>query len=85
MRAQLYVAYDIGYLGVEMFKHLNGLALDCSRLLSSFIRSIKTSNVQGLQYKKEKSKAAREREEFDAYVRQQLRAGDPDLARRLGL
>lgn len=53
VRAQLYAAYDIGYLNVEMFKRLNGLALDCSRLISNFTKSIKTSEVQGLQYKQE--------------------------------
>lgn len=53
VRAQLYAAYDIGYLNVEMFKRLNGCVLDCSRLLSNFIKSIKTSEVKGLQYKHE--------------------------------
>ena len=56
VRAQLYAAYDIGYLNVEMFKRLNGLALDCSRLISNFIKSIKMSDVKGLQYKHEAKK-----------------------------
>ena len=65
VRAQLYAAYDIGYVDIETFKYLNGLVLDCSRLISSFIRSVKESHIAGLQRKPEKSKAVREREEFD--------------------
>ena len=53
VRAQLYVALDAGYLNIETFKYLNGLATECSRLISSFIQKLKTSNVQGLQHKKE--------------------------------
>ena len=53
VRAQLYAAYDIGYLNIEMFKYLNGSVLDCSRLISSFTRSVKGSQVTGLQYKHE--------------------------------
>lgn len=56
VRAQLYAAYDIGYLNIEMFKRLNGLVLDCSRLISNFIKSIKISEVKGLQYKGEVQK-----------------------------
>lgn len=68
VRAQLYVALDVRYLNVEMFKYLNGLVLDCSRLISNFIKSIKASDVKGLQYKKEKSKDQLAREEFDKYL-----------------
>lgn len=56
VRAQLYTAHDIGYLNVEMFKRLNGLVLDCSRLISNFIKSIKASEIRGLQYKQEAKK-----------------------------
>ena len=52
VRAQLYVALDSGYLNIGTFKLLNGLVLDCSRLISSFIESLKTSEFQGLQYKR---------------------------------
>lgn len=52
VRAQLYIALDIGYLNMETFKYLNGLVLDCSRLISSFISKLKVSNIQGQQYKK---------------------------------
>ncbi len=52
VRAQLYIAHDIGYLNIETFKYLNGLALDCSRLLQSFADKVKGSTQQGMQYKK---------------------------------
>ena len=52
VRAQLYVAMDVGYLNIEKFKHLNGLVLDCSRLIYSFIERVKGGARDGLQYKK---------------------------------
>ena len=52
VRAQLYVMLDSGYLNIETFKYLNSLAIECSRLLSSFISKVKISEVKGLQYKK---------------------------------
>jgi four helix bundle protein len=51
VRAQLYVALDVGYLNIETFKRLNGLVLDCSRLLQSFADKVKSSERQGLQFK----------------------------------
>lgn len=54
VRAQLYAAHDIGYLHLETFKSLNSLALECSRLLSSFIKGLKSSQFTGLQHKKER-------------------------------
>ena len=56
VRAQLYVALDAGYLNIETFKYLNSLAIECSRLLSSFITKVKISDIKGLQYKKESRK-----------------------------
>jgi len=53
VRAQLYIALDVGYLNIETFKNLNKLALECSRLVSSFIKKLKTSDVPGLQHKRE--------------------------------
>ncbi|OGN05077.1 MAG: hypothetical protein A2659_01475 [Candidatus Yanofskybacteria bacterium RIFCSPHIGHO2_01_FULL_44_24] len=52
VRAQLYVALDVGYLNIEKFKYLNSLAVDCSRLIHSFTQKLKGSEFQGLQYKK---------------------------------
>lgn len=56
VRAQLYAAYDIGYIDVQKFKRLKGLAEECSKLITSFINGLKTSKFQGLQYKRGKSK-----------------------------
>src|SRR3989338_4515322 len=56
VRAQLYAVFDIGYLNLETFKLLNGLAVECSRLAASFIRGLKTSPVAGHQFKREKTK-----------------------------
>ena len=53
VRAQTYVGYDVGYLNIENFKYLNGLAEECSRLLNSFITKVKTGSRGGLQRKKE--------------------------------
>ena len=53
VRAQLYAAYDISYLNIEIFKHLNLLAIECSRLISSFIQNLKKSQFSGLQFKRE--------------------------------
>src|SRR3989338_3684678 len=52
VRAQLYVALDAGYIDSLKFKDLNSLAIECSRLLSSFIFKVKISEAKGLQYKK---------------------------------
>lgn len=68
VRAQLYAAYDIGYLNIETFKYLNSLAVDCSRLIASFIKSLKASSVAGHQFKREKSTTQQGREEFDKYL-----------------
>lgn len=54
VRAQLYIAYDITYLNIEMFKHLNMLAEECSRLIASFIRKLKSGGMSGSQFKREK-------------------------------
>ncbi len=68
VRAQLYAAYDIGYLNIEMFKNLNGLAVECSKLIASFIKGLKSSQFVGTQYKKEKTKQERDRDEFDQAI-----------------
>lgn len=52
IRAQLYAAHDIGYLNSETFKHLNSLALECSKLIASFINGLKRSGFTGLQHKR---------------------------------
>lgn len=56
VRAQLYAAYDIGYVNVETFERLKGLAEECSKLIATFTKGLKQSSVTGHQYKYEKPK-----------------------------
>jgi four helix bundle protein len=56
VRAQLYVAHDIGYLNIETFKYLKMQAEECSRLIASFIRKLKAGGKDGLRYKREPRK-----------------------------
>lgn len=52
VRAQLYVALDVGYLNLETFKYLNNLASECSRLIQSFSEKVKKGASAGTQFKK---------------------------------
>lgn len=63
VRAQLYVASDVGYINISKFrlqvpiptlsaKYLKGLAEECSRLIASFIAKLKQGGLSGSQYKK---------------------------------
>ena len=52
VRAQLYVALDVGYLNIEKFKYLNNLASECSRLVQSFAEKVKKGGSAGTQFKK---------------------------------
>lgn len=72
VRAQLYIALDVEYLNIETFKYLNGLVLDCSRLLSSFINKLKGTNIQGLQYKKFQKKMTEEEMAFDRQLNEMM-------------
>lgn len=65
VKSQLYIAYDIWYIDISKFQHGLNLCDECSRLIQSFIFKVKSGGRQGLQFKPEKSKAVREREEFD--------------------
>jgi len=51
VRAQLYAGLDVGYLNIETFKYLKGLAEECSRLVNSFIEKLKIGGRMGLQNK----------------------------------
>jgi four helix bundle protein len=73
VRAQLYVALDAGYLNIEKFKHLNGLASECSRLLQSFSEKVKKGMQAGTQFKKL---------EKDDPMKEILRHQAPDVYRR---
>lgn len=72
VRAQLYVASDVGYVNSEKFKYLKGLAEETSKLLASFIKAVKSSEHEGLQRKHELTKAEKDRKEFDAEAREVL-------------
>lgn len=56
VRAQTYVGLDVGYLNIDTFKRLNGLAEECSKLIYSFIQKTKQAGEMGLQYKQASSK-----------------------------
>ena len=58
VRAQTYVGLDVGYLNIETFKNLNGIAEECSKLIYSFIEKTKQGGEMGLQYKQPESKGA---------------------------
>ncbi|MDO8584504.1 MAG: four helix bundle protein [bacterium] len=51
VRAQLYAGLDVGYLNIETFKHLNGLAVECSCLLQSFAEKVRGGARAGSQFK----------------------------------
>ncbi len=53
VRAQTYVGFDVGYLNIQTFKYINGLAEECSKLLNSFIVKVKQGGMGGLQRKAE--------------------------------
>lgn len=79
VRAQLYAAYDIGYINDETFKRLKFKAEECSKLLSAFIKGVKSSPHGGLQRKRELSKEERETEEFLRGARRQLSKIHPNI------
>jgi len=72
VRCQLYAAYDIGYLNIQKFKYLKEKSEECSKLISSFIKSVKGSEVAGLQRKVEKTKVQKEQEDFQKELNQYL-------------
>ena len=51
VRAQLYVALDVGYVNIETFEYLNSLATECSKLIASFIQKLREKGMSGLQRK----------------------------------
>lgn len=73
VRAQLYVAFDAGYLNFETFKYLNNLVSECSRLVQSFAEKVKKGASLGTQYK---------HLEKDDPMKEILRQKAPDVYRR---
>jgi len=84
VRAQLYVAYDVGYLNLETFKSLKLKAEECSKLLSTFIKGVKSSPHQGLQRKREMSKLERDTADFMLESRKELSKTLPHIYNRDG-
>ncbi len=79
VRAQLYAASDIGYLNIEKFKHLKALAEETSRLLSSFIKAVKSSEHGGLQRKREPTVREKEEAEVVGAMRAALAEQNPAI------
>ena len=52
VRSQLYIALDVGYLNIEIFKSLNNLAIECSKLIQSFSSKVKGGAMRGAQFKR---------------------------------
>lgn len=68
VRSQLYIALDAKYIDILTFRNGIGLCDECSRLVQSFIYRVKSGGKEGLQFKKEKTKAQIERERFDHWL-----------------
>lgn len=73
VRAQLYIALDTGYLNIEKFKYLNGLAMDCSRLIYNFAAKVKDGAKDGTQFKRPKP----------LHPREQMKIDNPALYKRI--
>jgi four helix bundle protein len=52
VRAQLYVAFDQGYLEQDVFEELLGTATQISRMLSGLMTYLRKSDLAGTKYKK---------------------------------
>ena len=79
VRAQLYIAHDIGYLNIQTFKYLYDSAEQTSRLIASFIKALKSSPYAGLQRKRELSKEEKDTETFMVSARKELSKTLPHL------
>jgi four helix bundle protein len=51
VRAQLYVALDVGYLDEEIFHRLYEMADETGRLIGGFMRYIEKSDHKGPKFK----------------------------------
>ena len=65
VRAQLYIASDIGYIEPSTLERLTAEVKAISAMLYNFIESIKRSKFQGAKFKKS---ADPEIEEFEKYL-----------------
>lgn len=51
VRAQLYIAYDQGYVDEVTFQRLRSLADETARLIGGFMQYLKRSNMKGAKYR----------------------------------
>jgi four helix bundle protein len=51
VRAQLYVAFDAGYIGQEQFDKLYAMTVEISRTISGFMAYLSDSQLRGNKYK----------------------------------
>lgn len=51
LEAQLYVAFDQGYINQEEFASLRGLATSTKRLIGGLAKYLRQSGMQGVKYK----------------------------------
>lgn len=79
VRAQLYVACDIGYIDIETFKRLKFKVEECSKLISAFLKGVKSSPHGGLQRKREMTKNEHDTAEFLRDTRKQLSKIHPHI------
>jgi four helix bundle protein len=76
VRAQIYVAFDQGYISDEELKDGVELAKYVSALISKFINSLKVSKYKGLKFKKPENQNQKEIEEL---IRSHLPKDHPSL------
>lgn len=76
VRAQLYVAFDQGYIDDRELKEAVELAKYVSALISKFIEGIKVSKYKGLKFKKPENEKQKKLEEL---VRSYLPKDHPSL------
>ena len=50
LKAQLYVAFDAGYIDDDVFESVYNLAYETGRLIGGFIRYLKKSDHKGFKY-----------------------------------
>lgn len=70
VRAQLYVARDLDYIGEEEFDKGVKLSQETSRLIYAFVQSIKSSRFQGLQYKRKQFTYAQQQKELEDFLKE---------------
>jgi four helix bundle protein len=52
VEAQLYIAFDQGYIDKDQFDSLKALASSTKKLIAGFMNYIKKSNIKGQKFKK---------------------------------